>query len=970
VDGLTDGDEVNVYATNPLDPDSDADGLTDGDEVNVFGTDPALDDTDDDRLFDGEEVNLTGTDPLLADTDGDGIEDGDELIGPTDPLDPDTDDDGLDDGQEINTTLTNPLLADTDGDGLTDGAEVLQYLTNPLNVDTDGGGVDDQSELVFGTDPLDGTDDATPQAAALFFDDFESGAINASWVSQAGGGGVLYDTAFVDRGAFAIRFAGGSLGETAAVDASLCTELGVTARFASGNPNTVEAGEPFIFSYFDGTGFVEFFRREAVGRTDYETEAIVISDPLAMNAAFALQFENLGTVGNFDHQHIDDLTVICDPDTADDDGDGFTNWLDCDDTSAAHFADCGRCVDLDGDDYGTDCDLGPDCDDSDATINPAAADPFGDGIDQDCTSADGPGLFDDFESGSASAATWLESNTLTITPGSANNGAFGLELSGAGGTAESQTIDMTACPSVTYSVTVRELGASLDPGDVVQVSYWDGAVWVTTDRVFEDTALSTVTFTGNIEGGPRADFALRLINNADVFTDQVAIDDVSVSCGGADVDGDGFDINFDCNDADANLWASCSTCVDADGDGYGLFCDLGPDCDDTDNAVNPGAIDALGDGIDQDCSSADGPGLFDDFESGGPSPAVFRQVDAFVSSSLTAFDGLASLEVQGRSQLVTAPVDTTTCTSVSLSARVEAIDTEAGDDLVIEYWDGTAWIEAARATFEDQPFTAFITPISDPLALSADFRVRIRNLGLASSIDGYLIDDFYAGCSGPDNDGDGFGAAVDCDDTDALLWSACGVCVDGDGDGYGLDCDLGEDCDDTDNFVFPGSTDPLGDGIDSDCTGADGVGFADGFEGGGAGVMWEVFSPLFTVTPNANAGLFGMTFTGTDVAESRPTDTSTCTAIDFAFFAQRDPTTPPETGDDLFFEWWDATTATWQPAASVLGGTTDVAYLSYVGSILSPNALGPDFRVRFATSMTSATLDATLVDDLTVSCVP
>ena len=45
-DGLTDGDEVTVHGSDPLDTDSDADGLPDGDEVNVYGTDPTSTDTE------------------------------------------------------------------------------------------------------------------------------------------------------------------------------------------------------------------------------------------------------------------------------------------------------------------------------------------------------------------------------------------------------------------------------------------------------------------------------------------------------------------------------------------------------------------------------------------------------------------------------------------------------------------------------------------------------------------------------------------------------------------------------------------------------------------------------------------------------------------------------------------------------------------------------------------------------------
>ncbi len=46
-DGLGDGEEVNLYTTDPLLPDSDGDHLGDGDEVNIYGSDPNHDDTGD-----------------------------------------------------------------------------------------------------------------------------------------------------------------------------------------------------------------------------------------------------------------------------------------------------------------------------------------------------------------------------------------------------------------------------------------------------------------------------------------------------------------------------------------------------------------------------------------------------------------------------------------------------------------------------------------------------------------------------------------------------------------------------------------------------------------------------------------------------------------------------------------------------------------------------------------------------------
>ncbi|MBN1337334.1 MAG: hypothetical protein JXB39_15355, partial [Deltaproteobacteria bacterium] len=62
-DGLSDGDEVLVYETEPLVPDTDGDGLSDGDEVLEHETDPRDEDTDNGGVPDGEEIDA-GTDPL------------------------------------------------------------------------------------------------------------------------------------------------------------------------------------------------------------------------------------------------------------------------------------------------------------------------------------------------------------------------------------------------------------------------------------------------------------------------------------------------------------------------------------------------------------------------------------------------------------------------------------------------------------------------------------------------------------------------------------------------------------------------------------------------------------------------------------------------------------------------------------------------------------------------------------------
>src|SRR5215207_4119266 len=73
---------------DPRNPDTDGDGVADGDEGNLYGTNPLVWDTDGDGLADGEELFASRTDPLGWDTDEDGVSDGEEIAAGTDPLDP------------------------------------------------------------------------------------------------------------------------------------------------------------------------------------------------------------------------------------------------------------------------------------------------------------------------------------------------------------------------------------------------------------------------------------------------------------------------------------------------------------------------------------------------------------------------------------------------------------------------------------------------------------------------------------------------------------------------------------------------------------------------------------------------------------------------------------------------------------------------------------------------------------------
>jgi|GEM_PF-1271156 len=89
-DGLNNKAEQDL-GTDPNNNDSDFDGLTDGDEINIYGTDPLDTDSDNDTMPDGYEIQQ-GFDPASAadaklDADGDGLSNEGEVAFGTDPND-------------------------------------------------------------------------------------------------------------------------------------------------------------------------------------------------------------------------------------------------------------------------------------------------------------------------------------------------------------------------------------------------------------------------------------------------------------------------------------------------------------------------------------------------------------------------------------------------------------------------------------------------------------------------------------------------------------------------------------------------------------------------------------------------------------------------------------------------------------------------------------------------------------------
>ncbi len=989
-DGLTDAQEA-AAGTDPALPDTDADGLADGVEV-LLGTDPLDDDTDGGGALDGAEV-FAGADPLdpsddaaVIDTDADGLTDAVERALGTDPKVADTDGDGLIDGEEVNLHQSDPRLVDTDGDTLGDGEEVDVLGTSPIDRDSDGGGVGDRFEVLWRTDPTDAGD----EGAYVLADDFEAGGLDAAlWQSQNDEVSYTDVPDQVFQGEYALRLSSEAEAITEAFDTSGCSELLWVLQHKRG-PENPDPGDDLTVEYWDGAQWIIAGALPG-GFTDptFRRRFGVLAEKGALNKAFQLRYTVLGSQGDFDHHHVDDLVVLCDPDSADDDLDGVVNILDCAPSDPLHWADCGLCVDGDGDGYGVDCDLGSDCDDADKTISPEGTEVADDGVDQDCDGFDTlTVLSDDFDAGSEDSAVWAAlTGDVAVVDVFSQSGAYSLNLD-LGGSAVTDTLDTTSCDTIVWKAQIKRGLFPPEPGDDLVVTWDDGtgtgfpvATVPGVGAIDEDFALVFAEIEDKT--AKTASFSVALTvdavqNGGGDRGDDFYIDDFGVGCSEVDLDGDGFPGVVDCDNGDDRHWFDCGVCVDTDDDGYGAGCDLGADCDDSNAKINPVALDPFGDGVDDNCDGADGGFFEDDFESGSLDTAKWpvQTGDVSVNGTVGGTSGALSLNLGSNAFVETATVDTRTCPEViwHFSAKRGPGIPEDGDDLVVSWSDGVTVTETGVVPGlgrNDAGFSLYFGTLADKTAQTLDFSVTLEHTSPGGN-DDYFVDDFVIECTDPDSDGDGFPPAIDCDELSASHWLDCDDCVDDDGDDYGLDCDLGDDCDDGDKSVLPGASDTRGDGIDQDCSGIDGPGVVEDFDavaGGGPGPGVArltgdfAFSQEFSVSGDNSLFLGG----GIGIAELVPIDLASCPSLAWEMQALRGADEPPDAGDTLAIQAW--TGAEWSDVF-VLDGTSlpETTFTRYTGTSVDKALLVDGLEVRVISDGTGQTLDDYLVDDLAIGC--
>ena len=524
------------------------------------------------------------------------------------------------------------------------------------------------------------------------------------------------------------------------------------------------------------------------------------------------------------------------------DGDGF--GTDAGTTLSSADLDC-----EDSGESGTD----DDCDDSDASIHPDATEGIADGVDQDCdgiefcyTDADGDGhsallessdddCDDAGESYTASGSLDCDDSDASVYPGAAETVGDGIDqdcddadacyvdLDGDGygdGLVDSNSAACSGSGEALVDGDCDDADASVNPG----------ATEAAADGVDQDCDGFELCYLDSDGDGYAAgdtvadsDLACGSAGSATVADQDCDDSDPAVNPAAAEIAGDGVDQDCDgtedCyDDADGDGVAG-STLIQVEDLSCGAYSTTaGADCDDSDSGAFPGATEAVADGVDQDCDGgdtcyADGDG--DGFVDGTVSSADLDCTDSGEAASSSTTDCDDASVYPGAPEAVGDGVD-----SDCDSAELCYVDAD-GDGYRVSDTVSDAALDCSSAGSADA--TAPDGDCDDLAAAIHPGATEVLADGTDSDCDGLEL-------CWVDDDGDGFqagdqtlSASLDCSDA-GIAGSAAGA----------------GDCDDTDPAIHPGATEGIGDGVDSDCDGgelcyvdADSDGYHDGITAAG-----------------------------------------------------------------------------------------------------------------------------------------
>jgi hypothetical protein len=857
--------------------DDDCDGLVDDADPSLTGPVTYYADADGDGFGDAATAVTGCTQPTGTVTDATDCEDGDAAVHPgaqevCDAANVDEDCDGLADDRDPSATGQTAWHADTDGDGY-GNPTVISRCDAPAGAVADGTDCDDTLATVNpgATEVCNGVDD---DCNGLVDDDPSGGT---TWYRDGDGdgfGGTTTQVACSKPVGFVA--ANGDCDDAAsAVHPGATETCNLRDDDCDGQVDEGVTNLPTWYADTDGDGF-----------GDAGTAVTACFAP-AGHVADATDCDDTRATVN------PSAPEICDPADRDEDCDGLADDADPSVSGTTTWYGDG-----DGDGYGGGagvdaCDAPPgdladatDCDDGDATVHPDAVELCTDTDDKNCdgfagavdNDADGFVACEECDDGDPAVNPDAievcngkdDDCDGTVDVGAVDADTYYADADGDGYGDPATAVTACAQPSgtVTDGTDCDDGAASVNPGAAEVCNGVDDDC----DGAIDDGAIDAITVYADDDGdgfGDPGAASQACAVGPGTTTDDTDCDDTDVAahpgatevCNGVDDDCDG---NID-DGADASEWFA-----DDDGDGFGApgasitactpptgFVADDTDCDDTADAVHPGAPE-LCNGIDDDCDGgvdadavdaptwfvdADGDGFgevtvvacaqptgtsgqggdCDDsdpaYHPGAPescTDTVDFNCDGFAGAVDNDGDGFAACEECDDGDASVNPGATEVCDGVDDDCD-GTIDVGAAD--AGTYYadaDGDGYGDPAASVTACAPPAGTVTDATD-----CDDGAAAVNPGATEICDG--IDD-------------------DCDgvvDTDAVDMGT--TYADGDGDGYGdatapiTACIApsgtvadSTDCDDTDAAYHPGAAETCTDTLDFNCDGFVGTGDNDG----------------------------------------------------------------------------------------------------------------------------------------------